>query len=59
MLVGGSAAAFHAGHRESFDHDHVVADLVQRYAEIVEAVESTDGWVTSVRASSARGPPTQ
>jgi len=52
VLVGGSAAAFHAGHRESFDHDHVVADLVQRYAEIVEAVESTDGWVTSVRASS-------
>ena len=26
--------------------------MAERYAEIVEAVESTDGWVTSVRASS-------
>ena len=29
-----------------------VLDAAERYAEIVEAVESTDGWVTSVRASS-------
>jgi len=29
-----------------------VLDVAERYAEIVEAVESTDGWVTSVRASS-------
>ena len=42
----------YAGHRESFDHDHVLADLAERYAEVVEAVEATDGWVTSVRASS-------
>lgn len=52
VLVGGSAAAFYAGHRESFDHDHVVADLAERYADIVEAVEATEGWATSVRASS-------
>lgn len=52
VLVGGAAAAWYAEHRESFDHDHVVADLADRYAGIVEAVESTDGWVTSVRASS-------
>lgn len=52
VLVGGTAAAHYAHHRESFDHDHVLADLVERYAEVVEAVESTDGWVTSVRASS-------
>jgi hypothetical protein len=52
VLVGGSAAALHAGHRHSFDHDHVVADLVARYAEVLEAVEASDGWVTSVRASS-------
>lgn len=52
VLVGGSAAAFHAQHRESFDHDHVLTDLTQRYADVVEAVESSDGWVTSVRASS-------
>ena len=27
ILVGGTAAAVHAGHRISFDHDHVVKDL--------------------------------
>lgn len=52
VLVGGSAAAMYAGHRQSFDHDHVLTDLSDRYAEVVEAVEATDGWVTSVRASS-------
>ncbi len=51
VLVGGSAAALHAGHRESFDHDHVLVDLDQRYAQVVEAVEASDGWATSVRAS--------
>lgn len=52
VLVGGSAAALYAHHRESFDHDHVLTDLTERYAEIVEAVEASGGWVTSVRASS-------
>ena len=51
VLVGGSAAALHAGHRESFDHDHVLVDLDQRYAQILDAVEASDGWATSVRAS--------
>lgn len=31
VLVGGSAAALYAGHRDSFDHDHVLPDLVERY----------------------------
>lgn len=52
VLVGGSAAAVHAHHRVSFDHDHVLDDLARRYAEVVEAVEASEGWVTSVRASS-------
>ena len=51
VLVGGSAAALHAGHRESFDHDHVLTDLVDRYEAVLEAVEATEGWATSVRAS--------
>ncbi len=51
VLVGGSAAALHAGHRDSFDHDHVLADLVERYQAVLEAVEATEGWATSVRAS--------
>lgn len=51
VLVGGSAAALHAGHRDSFDHDHVLADLVDRYEAVLGAVEATDGRATSVRAS--------
>lgn len=50
VLVGGSAAALHAGHRLSFDHDHVLRDLAERYEVVLEAVEATDGWATSVRA---------
>ena len=51
VLVGGSVAAMYAGHRESFDHDHVLTDLVDRYDAVLEAVEATEGWATSVRAS--------
>ena len=51
VLVGGAAAALHAGHRESFDHDHVLPDLMERYTQVLETVEATDGWATSVRAS--------
>ena len=51
VLVGGSAAAWYARHRDSFDHDHVLSDLADRYAEVLEAVEVSDGWATSVRAS--------
>ena len=52
VLVGGTAAAIHAGHRISFDHDHVVVDLAARYGGVLDAVEASDGWVTSVRAIS-------
>lgn len=51
VLVGGSAAALHAGHRDSFDHDHDLADLIDRYEAVLDAVEATEGWATSVRAS--------
>jgi hypothetical protein len=47
VLVGGTAAAYHAGHRVSFDDDHVVADLCSRYDEVLAALEETDGWVTA------------
>lgn len=50
VLVGGSVSAAYAGHRISFDHDHVL-DLQGRYEAVLEAVEATDGWATSVRAS--------
>jgi hypothetical protein len=52
ILVGGTASALHAGHRDSMDHDHVLIDLNERYTEILDAVESSEGWATSVRASS-------
>lgn len=47
VLVGGSAAAHHAGHRVSLDDDHVVADLEDRFEEVLEALEATQGWVTA------------
>lgn len=47
VLVGGSAAALYAGHRESNDHDHELADLAARFDAVLEAVESQDGWVTN------------
>lgn len=47
VLVGGSAAALWADHRSSYDHDHVLADLAERFDAVLEAVEATDGWVTN------------
>lgn len=47
VLVGGTAAAHHAGHRVSFDDDHVLTDLRERFDEVLEALESSDGWVTA------------
>lgn len=47
MLVGGSAAVLHAGHRLSTDHDHVLTDLCQRFEMVLEAVENDQGWATN------------
>ena len=47
VLVGGAAAAHHAAHRISFDDDHVVADLAQRFDEVLRVLEETDGWITA------------
>jgi hypothetical protein len=46
ILVGGSVASVHAGHRYSIDHDHVVSDLDQRFNIIFDAVASDEGWST-------------
>lgn len=46
VLVG-DAAAVYASHRDSFDHDHTLADLNDRFDLVLEAIESTDGWVTN------------
>lgn len=47
VLVGGSAAALWANHRESFDHDHVVVNLAEQFDAVLDAIEATDGWVTN------------
>lgn len=47
VLVGGSAAILYADHRESRDHDHVLADLADRFGMVLEAVEEDEGWATN------------
>jgi hypothetical protein len=47
VLVGGSAAALYAAHRDSYDHDHVVSDLRERFDVVLEALESEGEWVTN------------
>lgn len=47
VLVGGSAAILYADHRESRDHDHVVADLTDRFEMVLEAIEEDEGWATN------------
>lgn len=47
VLVGGTAAALHAGHRLSVDHDHVVEDLRDRFDVVLDALEREGHWVTN------------
>ncbi len=53
VLVGGSAAAWHAGHRISFDHDHVLVDLRHRFDAVLEALEADPDFVLN-RAAHGR-----
>jgi len=46
VLVGGTAAALHAGHRVSTDADYVLPDLKKRFSEILIKVEQEAGWRT-------------
>lgn len=47
VLVGGTAAAVHVGHRQSQDGDHVMTDLRDRFDEVLATLESASGWVTA------------
>ena len=47
VLVGGTAAALHVAHRLSQDDDHVVADLRDRFSEVLAQLESVAGWSTA------------
>ncbi len=53
VLVGGSAAAYYARHRVSFDHDHVVPRLADTYDMVLDALEREPEWVTN-RVTSGR-----
>lgn len=51
VLVGGTAAAIHSGHRFSRDADHVLTDLRKRFDAVLASLESVAGWRTArVRA---------
>ena len=47
VLVGGTAAAEYAHHRVSFDDDHVVADLIERFDAVLDDLEASEGWITA------------
>jgi hypothetical protein len=47
VMVGGSAAAIHAGHRRSLDNDHVLADLAERFDAILDNLEALGDWSTA------------
>ena len=47
VLVGGAAAILYAEHRASNDHDHVLAELADRFEMVLEAVEKDEGWATN------------
>lgn len=47
ILVGGTAAAVHARHRYSVDHDHVIKDLASQYDKAFASLESIAGWRTN------------
>ncbi len=53
VLVGGTAAAHYAGHRLSTDHDHVVADLADRFETVLANLEALGDWTTA-RAQAGR-----
>ena len=47
VLVGGTAAGLHAGHRTSRDADHVLTDLRSRFDQVLGELEAAAGWKTA------------
>jgi len=47
VMIGGSAAAVHLKHRYSFDADHILSDLKEKYEEVLDFLEGRDDWETA------------
>ena len=47
VVVGGTARALYAGHRVSFDHDHVSTDLREHFDDVLADLEEVAGWETA------------
>ena len=46
-VVGGTAAALHAGHRTSTDADHILTDLESHFDAVLARLEAEAGWMTA------------
>ena len=46
VAIGGTAAALHCDHRHSLDVDCVTPFLAERFADVLESLESWGGWRT-------------
>lgn len=56
VLVGGTAAALHAKHRYSVDHDHVIRNLEKNYDEILTKLAAPDPYdLTDVDLAEYKG----
>lgn len=47
VLVGGTASALFAGHRTSYDADHIIPNLRQNFDEVLASLEVVAGWQTA------------
>lgn len=47
VLVGGTASALHAHHRDSTDADHILYDLRGRFDAVLAELEAVAGWKTA------------
>jgi hypothetical protein len=56
VLVGGSAAALYAGHRDSYDHDHVLPDLRERWTDWAEVRSVGQELAAEMLEADADGP---
>jgi len=47
VVVGGTASALYAGHRISFDTDHLLTSLPENFDEVLETLSQSSEWKTA------------